>query len=128
MSIILDAEEDGVDVELDVSYVVNNAHWTPTYDLRVFTDGEKRVMKVLLPSSLHLNAHVHRGTTTHSYNRTVERTGLTAICHCQLPWRILEAKYPSSRRSKSPSSVTRQHVGVSGESAACAEKEFSTNW
>lgn len=47
MSIILDGEEDGVDIELDVSYVVNNAHWMPTYDLRVFTDGEKRVMKVL---------------------------------------------------------------------------------
>jgi hypothetical protein len=45
VSIILEAEADG-EVELDVSYVVSNARWTPVYDLRVFTDGDAKVMKV----------------------------------------------------------------------------------
>jgi hypothetical protein len=47
VSIILEAEEDG-DIELDVSYVVTNARWTPVYDLRVYTTDGKSTMKVRL--------------------------------------------------------------------------------
>lgn len=52
MSILLDVQKEG-SMELDVSYVVTQASWTPSYDVRVYSDEKTMKAIFFLHSFLH---------------------------------------------------------------------------
>lgn len=111
ISIMLDAEEAG-SVELDVSYVVWNAFWSPSYDLRVSTD--EKTMKVRFTISQifeHVYSYVvnSRLLITVSSNKIRTKIGMTHVYHWALQCRELVAKYLNFAHWKLDSSLHRRH-------------------
>ena len=40
IKILIEAKNDDTEISLLLSYVINNASWTPKYDIRVYSDSK----------------------------------------------------------------------------------------